>query len=219
MAHSESLPSPAAGDNSNGLKGPQPPEAIRGSAHDCTSQSLPNGIPPPARTAPLIEPEEDDTIHVASGGPLVVPREEISDLDDGEEFDLMAAQPMKIRKPHRREFIALKRDSEWTTTLLINKPMGQAMDPEYYYVDQRLRGPILDELKGVRVFLCFSFTAGTFFLWVVNVTPGNSWYESVILHAAKNEAGSNVWKLWVINEFRAARCSVGIFARQPSMAA
>ncbi len=41
----------------------------------------------------------------------------------------------------------------------------------------------------------------------------------VILHAAKNEAGANVWKLCVMRDFSGARCSVGIFARQPSMAA
>ena len=30
-------------------------------------------------------------------------------------------------------------------------------------------------------------------------------YPTVILHAAKNEAGSNVWKLWVIKDSKASR--------------
>src|SRR5262249_61480910 len=42
---------------------------------------------------------------------------------------------------------------------------------------------------------------------------------SVIPHAAKNEVGLNVWKLWVIKDRSFSWCSVGIFARQPSMAA
>ena len=40
-----------------------------------------------------------------------------------------------------------------------------------------------------------------------------------IPHAGRNEAGSNVWKLWVINDARRSRWSVGILTRQPSMAA
>ena len=40
-----------------------------------------------------------------------------------------------------------------------------------------------------------------------------------IPHAAKNEAGLNVWKLCVIKDCSFSRCSVGIFARQSSMAA
>jgi hypothetical protein len=53
---------------------------------------------------------------------------------------------------------------------------------------------------------------------------GIDWLDIVyrierIHHAARNAAGLNVWKLWVINEFSLSRCSVEIFARQSSMAA
>lgn len=40
----------------------------------------------------------------------------------------------------------------------------------------------------------------------------------VIPYAGKNEAASNFWKLCVIKDCSFSRCSVGIFARQPSMA-
>ncbi|HUY90496.1 MAG TPA: hypothetical protein VMV10_17295, partial [Pirellulales bacterium] len=43
--------------------------------------------------------------------------------------------------------------------------------------------------------------------------------SAYIRHAAKNEAGLKVWKLWVIRDCSCSRCSVGIFAKQPSMAA
>lgn len=39
-----------------------------------------------------------------------------------------------------------------------------------------------------------------------------------ILHAAKNEVGSKVWKLWVIKDSSFSLCSLGIFATHPSMA-
>jgi len=35
-----------------------------------------------------------------------------------------------------------------------------------------------------------------------------AWAAQLILHAAKNEAGLNVWKLWVIKEFSFSRCEV-----------
>ena len=43
--------------------------------------------------------------------------------------------------------------------------------------------------------------------------------EAVILHAAKNEAGSNCWKLWVMSDWSFSRCLVEMFSRLPSMAA
>src|SRR5690349_8271475 len=50
-----------------------------------------------AAPLPRIEPEPDDTIHVAAGGKLVVPREDHdADLDDGAELDLVSGMPPKI---------------------------------------------------------------------------------------------------------------------------
>ena len=42
--------------------------------------------------------------------------------------------------------------------------------------------------------------------------------DDVILHAARNEAGSNSWKLWVMRVASFSRCLVGMWSRQPSMA-
>ena len=53
----------------------------------------------------------------------------------------------------------------------------------------------------------------------INPQGTNQRFVITMLHAVKSEAGSNVWKLWVIKDSNLARCSVGIFARQPSIAA
>jgi hypothetical protein len=138
-----------------------------------------NGTPPTPQ--PLrIDPEAPDAINVGAGGKLIVPREDLDDgLDDGTELDLVGAQSCRVRKPDRREWILLKRDSELTTRLLLHKPNPDGIEVEYYFVDRKLRDPIRDELKDVRVFLYYSPTRKTFGLWVVNVSPGNSWYESL----------------------------------------
>ncbi len=103
----------------------------------------------------------------------------MSTIDIGEEMDLQELQAKKIRKPSRREWVALKRDSELPTRLLLHKPKPDAIDTEYYFVVEQLRGPIYDELKEVRVFVYFSFTSKTHALWIANVTIDNSWYESL----------------------------------------
>jgi hypothetical protein len=129
---------------------------------------------------PKIEPETSETIHVGAGGKLVVPREDfLADLDDGTEIDLVDAQTKKIRKPDRREWIALHRASELTTRLLLHKPKADGIEVEHYYVHPALRSLIRDELKDVRVFVYYSLKRKTYGLWVVNVTLDNSWYESL----------------------------------------
>jgi hypothetical protein len=137
-------------------------------------------VPNESATAlPAIEAEPDGPIRVGAGGPLVVPREDLdADLDDSAEIDLLGGQP-KIRKPHRREWIALLPESELRTRLLLDKPETDGIQTDYYYVNKELRGPIHTELKAVRVFLYYSFSTKSFGLWVVKITSGNSWYESL----------------------------------------
>jgi hypothetical protein len=128
----------------------------------------------------MIEPQQSDKIDVAAGGKLVVPREDIAaGIDDGSELDLAANQNKKIRKPGRREWIALNAKSELTTRLLQHKPKADGIEVDYYFVEPKLRGPIRDELKDVRVFIYWSFATNMHALWIVNVTLGNSWYESL----------------------------------------
>lgn len=43
-------------------------------------------------------------------------------------------------------------------------------------------------------------------------------FRHVILHAAKNEAGLNCWKLWVMSDWSFSRCLLEMFSRLPSMA-
>jgi hypothetical protein len=133
------------------------------------------GTPP----RPTIKPESDDSIHVAAGGKFPVPRENIDDdLDDGS--DLAGAQAKKVRKPNRHEWIALKRDSEFHTRLLLHKPKGDCIEVEHYYVDEALRSSLIKkELKSTRAFVFYSFKTKSFGIWIVTVTLENSWYESL----------------------------------------
>jgi hypothetical protein len=145
-------------------------------AHDATSC---NGTPPPHQT-PRIEPEGPDDIRVGGGGKLSVPHEDFGDdLDDGTEMDLVSGQPLKVRRPHRREWFHLKRDSKLCTRLLVHKPNGDGIEEQYYYIDKPLRGPILAEVRDVVIHVYYSLATKNFGLWVVKVTPGNSWYESL----------------------------------------
>jgi hypothetical protein len=145
-------------------------------------EAMPGGGPKDRAevSLPTIDRLPVEEIHLGAGGPLVVPREDVgADIDGAGELDLAGMTAKKIRKPHRREWIALNPASELPTRLLLHKPKHDSIDVEYYYLDQALRGPIGDELKDVRVFVYFSFTTKAHALWIVNLTPGNSWYESL----------------------------------------
>jgi hypothetical protein len=155
-----------------------------------TSDDVGNGVlpqpasPPSASVSlPRIEPEEPeppDTIHVAAGGKLTVPREDIfDDFDDGSEMDLISGQGMKMRKPLKQEWIALNRGSELSTRLLVHKPNPDSFDEEFYHIAKALRGPIQGDLKRVRVFVYYSLLTKTFGLWVIKATPGNSYCDSL----------------------------------------
>jgi hypothetical protein len=131
-------------------------------------------------TPAAIDRVEPEVIQVGAGGKLVVPREDLDVyLDEGDELDLTSGLPKKERKPHRREWIALNPASEHPAVLLFHKPTPETIEEEKYYVDPALRGPIRDELKPVRVFVFYSFTTKSHGLWIVKVTPDNSWYESL----------------------------------------
>ena len=156
--------------------------------NDCPEPKVPGDAPPPAtpkQTPPqppilAIEAEPLDTIHVGAGGKLIVPREDIdADLDDGEEIDLVSDQAVKIHKPSRREWIAIFPLLELPVRMLLHKAKPDAIETDHYYVVPLLRGPITEELKDVRVFPYYSFARKAYALLIVNVTPGNSWYESM----------------------------------------
>jgi len=129
-----------------------------------------------------VEAEVDETIHVGAGGTLVVPREDIgAGIVEGVDLDIASKLPIRIRKPGRREFVKVNRGAELQTRLLHHRPNPEAMDVEHYYVSMDLRPPIIEELKGVRVFPYWSLATKTHALWVVNVNPDNRWYESLNL--------------------------------------
>jgi hypothetical protein len=138
--------------------------------------------PEDGRAVPLIEriPPEAP-IRVGAGGTLVVPREELGvDTDEAGELDLAGMLAQKIRKPGRREWIALDPARELPTRMLVHKPKADGIEVEHYYVARSLRAPIRDELKDVRVFPFFSFATRSHAIWVVNVTLENTWYESLL---------------------------------------
>lgn len=153
-------------------------DTISGFTVKTAKEHLQFGVP---QAIPIIEREPDaERIMVSGGGKLIVPREDIaSDTDVGGELDLRDLQAKKIRKPGRREWIALNQASELPTRLLIHKPKADGIEVEHYYIDPHLRSPIRDELKEVRVFVYYSFVTHSHALWIVNVTIDNSWYESL----------------------------------------
>ncbi len=123
---------------------------------------------------------EAEKIDVGAGGTLVVPREDIgADIEPGSEMDTTEMMAPKIRKPQRREWVVLNRRAELTTRLLLHKPRLQGLDTQHFFVEQKLRVRIADELKPVRVFPYYSLTTKTKALWVVPVTEANEWYESL----------------------------------------
>jgi hypothetical protein len=130
-------------------------------------------------------PLAPEPINVGAGGPLIVPREDIYEgIEVGQELDLTSGQALKIRKPDRREWIVLDRESELPTHLLIHKEKPDSMDVEYYFVANELRAPIAEELKPCRIFRYYSIKSRTYALWVLHVNEGLDWYESIadLLH-------------------------------------
>ena len=120
-------------------------------------------------------------ILVGHGGPLVVPREDLAiDLDDGLDLDLGALQAKKVRRPGRREWFALDPARALPTRLLIRNAGPNGLELEHYYVSPEIRGPIREELRDVQVYPFWSYAAQSLALWVVSVTPDNSWYESIL---------------------------------------
>ncbi len=142
-------------------------------------------VTPDAAPAPQPAKIAEEKIEVGAGGTLVVPREDIgADIEAGTELDTAELMAPKIRKPQRREWVVLNRRAELTTRLLLHKPRLQGLDTQHFFVEHKLRSRIADELKPVRVFPYYSLTAKTKALWVVSVTEGNEWYNSLaaLLH-------------------------------------
>jgi hypothetical protein len=132
-------------------------------------------------TEPLNETELRPAITPGEIQKLVVPREDIgAGLVVSEELDVASLAKKKIRKPGRREWVRLHRSSEMTTRLLAHKPRPDSMDEEYYFVRHELRKPIQDELKNYRVFVFYGVSSKSFGLWMIPVTDGGSWYESLL---------------------------------------
>jgi hypothetical protein len=133
---------------------------------------------------PRIESEsaEDDEIHVGAGPKLRIPREDCDDDDDDDGEEEVVGTVIKIRKPGRRERILLDPTMQMTVKLLVHKPGGEdTIKEEYFYVPKGdLRDDISDELKSVRVVLYFAIKARRFRLWLVKITPGNDFYDSLL---------------------------------------
>lgn len=146
----------------------------------------PNGDPPlpvhriqNPESGMSVPNEAGENILVGAAGKLFVPREAPdAGLDAGTELDLTSLEAIKIRKLDRHEWVILNPRSE-LTTMLLPKMRPNAIESDYFFVDNALRAPICDEIKLCRVFVYYSLNAQLFGLWVVKVTTGNSWYESV----------------------------------------
>jgi hypothetical protein len=157
-----------------------------GNHSDCSSSQ--NRLPKEAELdldSPVVTRGKLDSkaeIEPANTTPLIIPRASIADdADVGSDMDseLNELREKRLRKPARREWIVLNVETEYPVRLLIHKPQSDSPETLYYYVAPELQGAIRDELKLVRLFLYWSTMTEQFSLWPVNVTEGNSWYESI----------------------------------------
>jgi len=117
-------------------------------------------------------------ITVGSGGPMVIPREDLG-LDGSSDLDFGAFQLAPVRKPNRLEWFALRPDRCLETRLLPVTSGPSNMDREWFYVDPAIRGPIREEIRDCLVYPYYSELHHGLYLWVVTIHEGNAWYESL----------------------------------------
>jgi hypothetical protein len=136
------------------------------------------GLMEPSQLATGSRSAVDDAIKVGNGGLLVVPHEDIdAGIDEGTVLTSPSDQ-ISVRRPDPHEWFSLRPDLQLRTRLLVVKSQTR-YEFSYYYVDPTLREPIEREIRSVRVFPFYSHLKHRFDLWVVRVTQGNSWYESI----------------------------------------
>jgi hypothetical protein len=151
---------------------------------------------------PMIEPEpaQDDKIRVGAGQKLHIPREACDDDDDDADEEEVVGAVVKIRKPGRRERILLDPTRQMVVKLLPHKPGGEdTIEEVYYYVPKGdLRDGLSGELKSVRVSLYYALKARRFRLWLVKISPGNDWYDSLSEKVFKQPPGDILKHTWKI---------------------
>jgi hypothetical protein len=99
-----------AGEHAAAVSGP--PQHDRGDKSSRKERAVQPSAEP---TSQRPVQEQTEAILVGAGGKLVVPREDFDEgLDGGTEIDLLGGLPKKVRRPDRREWIALSPTSELT---------------------------------------------------------------------------------------------------------
>jgi hypothetical protein len=63
--------------------------------------------------------------------------------------------------------------------MLLYKENPKEFDYRYFYVDRSLWHRLEGEIRSVRVFVYYSPKARSHAIWIIKVTPGNLWYESL----------------------------------------
>ena len=85
-----------------------------------------------------------------------------------------------VRKPARTEFFRVYSDPGYTIDWFILERDGE-MGRETFWVTEKFRGELLDELKPVRIFTCIN-KRGVVFLWPAKLPSssaiGQRWHES-----------------------------------------
>lgn len=120
--------------------------------------------------------EEEETMSQTEK--YIIPDEGEEKLLEESELDLGAEMPLSIRKPKRGEFFTLNPASHFPIPMLCWKPDPDGIDESLFYVDPKLRGAIIQELRKVRFFICNSVRSNAFFIWAVKVSDTN-WYRSL----------------------------------------
>jgi hypothetical protein len=148
-------------------------------------QSTPEAATPNPVERPGIIPKEQSEDHITprAGGPLIIPKADL-ELDDEEEIEA-AAEKLVIANPSRNMWILLL-SAIWCKVKLWkyqpesgDKPNQKSQKPKWFYVDKPLQARVKSELCYAHVLPYLSTETGICRLWLIRVTVGNSWFESL----------------------------------------
>ena len=110
----------------------------------------------------------------------MIPSEDIDVDDGGDDVDFSDQMTPTVRKPELYELFMIIWAMVVTTRLLVIKKGVNGVESSYYFVAKHLRGPVSAGMRDVMVIPWWSYRDRRWFLWIMTVSPGNSWYESFL---------------------------------------
>lgn len=123
------------------------------------------------------ESKADEEYKVVGGmEKFVIHDEGEEELLGGEELGIGDDMNIKLRKPGVHEKFKLSPASLFVAYMLYYKPNPEGMGESIFYVVSGLRERLVQYMRKVEFYLCYSFATKQFFLWPVKVSNTN-WYH------------------------------------------